>query len=120
MKDYILYHNPRCSKSREALALLQQHHIHPTIIEYLKTPLNMEQLKSLRAHFDLKEFVRTNEPIFKALKLSLNNEPELLAAMAKEPILMQRPIVVCGQKAIIARPTEKILDLWASTKTKMA
>lgn len=80
------------------------------IVEYLKTPLALDALKKLSSHFNLKEFVRHNEPIFKELKLSLEDEDALLRAMVENPILMQRPIVTQGDKAIIARPPEKILS----------
>ncbi|MGV3740019.1 MAG: arsenate reductase (glutaredoxin) [Gammaproteobacteria bacterium] len=111
MSRYTIYHNPKCSKSREALKILQRHQIQPIIVEYLKNPQTLEQIKSLRTHFDLKDFVRTNEPIFKELKLSFDNEDALLLAMSKEPILMQRPIVTHEEKAVIARPPEKVLEL---------
>lgn len=80
------------------------------MIEYLKNPLNLEQLIQLRACFSLNDLVRTSEPIFKELGLSLNSEHQVLEAMVKEPILMQRPIVVYNRTAIIARPPEKALD----------
>lgn len=111
MNPFILYHNPRCSKSRQALEILQSHGVKPIIIEYLKAPLNLEQINQLRSHFDLKDFVRSNEPVFKELNLTLTDEKEVLQAMVEEPILMQRPIVVCGENAIIARPPEKVLAL---------
>lgn len=111
MKQFTLYHNPRCSKSRKALEILQNHGIHPVIIEYLKTPLSLEQITQLRAHFDLKDFIRHNEPIFKELQLTLENETQVLKAISKNPILMQRPILTCDAKAIIARPPEKVLEL---------
>jgi arsenate reductase len=110
MKKYIIYHNPRCSKSRQALEILQSNNIQPIIVEYLKTPLNFEQLVELRSHFDLKDFVRTSEPVFKNLALTLEDETKVLAAMVIEPILMQRPIVTYNGKAIIARPIEKLLE----------
>lgn len=111
MSEYTIYHNPRCSKSRQALALLESHQIKPHIIEYIKSPLSYEQLKELSSHFTLKDFVRTNEPAFKALGLSLENTEEVLHAMVSEPKLMQRPIVVHEAKAIIGRPPEKVLEL---------
>lgn len=109
MNQITVYHNPRCSKSRQALEILQSHGIKPIIIEYLKTPLNLEQITKLRSHFDLRDFVRNNEPTFKELNLTLDDENKVLQAMVDEPILMQRPIVVCGDNAIIARPPEKVL-----------
>ncbi len=111
METYIIYHNPKCSKSRQTLELLKSHHINPIIVEYLKTPLNLEQLIELRSHFDFQDFVRTNEPLFKQLKLNLEDETHVLEAMLKEPILMQRPIVTYKGTAIIARPPEKVLAL---------
>ena len=111
MGVFTIYHNPKCSKSRKALEILQNHHIHPVIIEYLKAPLNLEQMTQLCSHFDLKDFVRYDEPIFKALNLTLENKTNVLNAILKEPILMQRPIVACGEKIIIARPPEKVLEL---------
>ena len=113
MNPFILYHNPRCSKSRQALEILQSHGISPVIIDYLKTPLSLEQINQLRSHFDLKDFVRDSEPVFKELKLTLADEKKVLHAMLEEPILMQRPIITCGDKAIIARPPEKVLELIA-------
>ena len=111
MNPFILYHNPRCSKSRQTLEILQSHGVTPIIIEYLKAPMNLEQITELRSHFDLKDFVRSNEPVFKKLNLTLADERKVLQAMVEEPILMQRPIVTSGNKAIIARPPEKVLAL---------
>ncbi len=111
MSMFTIYHNPKCSKSRQALEILKSHHINPVIVEYLKTPLNHEQLIQLRSHFDLKDFIRSNEPIFKALNLTLDDEDEILRSILKEPILMQRPIVTYGEKTIIARSPENILAL---------
>ncbi|MDP3562573.1 MAG: arsenate reductase family protein [Legionellaceae bacterium] len=111
MNPFILYHNPRCSKSRQTLEILQSHGVTPIIIEYLKSPLNLEQINQLRSHFDLKDFVRNSEPVFKKLYLTLADESKVLQAMVEEPILMQRPIVTSGNKAIIARPPEKVLAL---------
>lgn len=111
MEPVTIYHNPRCTKSRETLALLQEKGITPIVIEYLKTPLNYKELTELKAHFALKDFVRTSESVFKALGLDLKQESEVLQAMAKEPILMQRPIVTHKNKAVIARPPERVLEL---------
>ncbi|WP_454781848.1 arsenate reductase (glutaredoxin) [Legionella sp. WA2022007384] len=112
MQNITIYHNPRCSKSRKTLELLQSKGYEPVVIEYLKTPLNLEQLNSLRAHFTLKDFVRTEEPVFKEHGLSLENEAQVLQAMLKDPILMQRPIVTYKDKAVIGRPPENVLALF--------
>ena len=111
MNSFVLYHNPRCSKSRQALEILERHGIHPIIIDYLKTPLSLETITQLRSHFDLKDFVRDNEPVFKDLKLTFEDEKKILNTMLKYPVLMQRPIVTYGDKALIARPPEKVLEL---------
>ncbi len=113
MQKITIYHNPRCSKSRKTLEILQSKGFEPTIIEYLKTPLDLSQLNALRTHFALSDFVRMDEPIFKALGLSLGNEKEILQAMLREPILMQRPIVTFKNKAVIGRPPEKVLELFS-------
>lgn len=112
MQTITIYHNPRCSKSRKALELIQDKGFSPVIIDYIKTPLDSEQLHALRACFDLKDFVRTDEPAFKELGLSLDDETTLLRAMLTEPSLMQRPIVTFKNKAVIGRPPEKILALF--------
>ena len=114
MNQVTVYHNPRCSKSRQALEILQSHGVTPIIIEYLKVPLSLEQITKLRSHFDLKDFVRSSEPVFKELNLTLADENKVLQAMVEEPILMQRPIVVCGNNAIIARPPEKVLEFMSN------
>lgn len=89
MQEITIYHNPRCSKSRKALEILQNKGLELEIVEYLKTPLSLKQLKNLRAQFDLKDVVRTNENRFKELGLSLDNEMQVLQAMVKEPILIK-------------------------------
>ncbi|KTD74733.1 arsenate reductase (glutaredoxin) [Legionella waltersii] len=114
METIAIYHNPRCSKSREALELIRNHGFNPVVIEYLKTPLDIEQLRALRAHFTLEEFIRTNEPVFKELQLSLKNEDQVLQALVKEPALMQRPIIAFKGKAIIGRPPEKVMEFLSS------
>lgn len=85
--------------------------MNPTIIEYLKSPLNLEQLIELSSYFDLRDFVRTNESVFNKLKLTLEDKDRVLKAMLEDPILMQRPIVTYDGRAIIARPPEKVLEL---------
>ncbi|HAT1595669.1 TPA: arsenate reductase (glutaredoxin) [Legionella pneumophila] len=112
MEKITIYHNPRCSKSRQALEILKNKGFDPIVIEYLKTPLDLEQLKILRNHLALEDLVRTNENVFKELGLSLNNEAQVLDAMVKEPILMQRPIVTFKGKSVIGRPPEKVLELF--------
>ncbi|MFA6302685.1 MAG: arsenate reductase (glutaredoxin) [Legionella sp.] len=114
MDKLTIYHNPRCSKSRQALDILINKGLQPFIIEYLKTPLKQKELEQLRAYFELKDFVRGEEKIFKELGLSLDNEKQIMHAMLKEPILMQRPIITYKNKAVIGRPPEKVLELLGS------
>lgn len=108
MKAVTLLHNPRCSKSRQALHLLNEKGVSVTVVEYLKAPLSYEQLKDLSQQFDFNEFVRKNEAAFKARALSMDDKDAVLKAMAEEPKLMQRPIALCDGKALIARPPEKL------------
>ena len=99
------------------MEILHNHNINPAIIEYLKTPLNLEQIIQLRSHFDLNDFIRHNEPVFNELKLNLEDEASVLSAILQEPILMQRPIVTYAGKAVIARPPEMVLKLIDYAKT---
>ncbi|HLR82779.1 MAG TPA: arsenate reductase (glutaredoxin) [Paenalcaligenes sp.] len=110
-----IYHNPRCSKSREVLALLRERDIEPTIIEYLKTPLNAQELRDLfhAANLTVRDAMRTKEKEYK--ELSLENESlsddELLAAIEQHPRLMNRPFVVTEKGARLCRPTDLVLEI---------
>jgi len=110
-----IYHNPRCSKSRETLALLEQNSIEPEIVEYLKTPLNAEQISTLVNLLELdsaRDMMRTKEDLYKTLELkSQTNEEALIIAMAENPKLIERPIVINGNKAAIGRPPENVLSV---------
>ena len=110
-----IYHNPRCSKSRETLALLEKNSIEPEIIEYLKNPLNAEQISTLVNLLELesaRDMMRTKEDIYKTLELKAQtNEEALIKAMAENPKLIERPIVVNGNKAAIGRPPENVLSV---------
>ena len=110
-----IYHNPRCSKSRQTLQLLQEHNIEPEIVEYLKTPLTANQISSIvnLLGINVRALLRTSEADYKENNLAnpdLTDE-QLLQAMVDMPKLMQRPIVVSGQKAAIGRPPEQVLDI---------
>lgn len=113
MPALILYHNPRCSKSREALSLLEAHHADVEVRPYLKTPLSLEELRALASRLDtpIETLVRTNEPEWKALALDTPTEEEYLAAIAEHPRLLQRPVLDRGDRAVIGRPPEAILAL---------
>ena len=115
MSKIILYHNPRCSKSREALAILQQKDLDIDIIEYLKTPLSLSELHDLLALLGLDNahaMVRNKEAEFKQAGLNKQaSDSELLAAIAAYPKLMERPIGVLNKKAVIARPPERVHEV---------
>lgn len=115
MSQITLYHNPRCSKSRAALALLKDRGDDIRVIEYLKTPPDTSQIKHLAAQLgvSVREMLRNNETVYSKLKLgdATRSEDDLLRAVAKHPILLQRPIAVADKRAVIGRPPEKVLEL---------
>ena len=112
-----IYHNPRCSKSRETLALLEQQGISPEVVLYLQTPPSNETIKTLLNQLGMasaRELMRTKEDIYKELDLkSESNEDALIEAMAANPKLIERPIVIHNDKAKIGRPPESVLELFS-------
>jgi len=109
-----IYHNPRCSKSRLTLALIQESGQEVEIIEYLKESLSFKDLKSILEMLNIKaiELIRTNEIIWKEnYKGKEMTDQELINAMRENPKLIERPIVVKNGQAIIGRPPKKVLDL---------
>jgi arsenate reductase len=108
-----IYHNPRCNTSRKTLALLRDKGIEPTIVEYLKTPYTVAQLKGLLAQLKLpaKAIVRRKEATEAGVDPAKLSEDQLIAAMAKHPIIVERPIVVSGGKAALGRPPENVLKV---------
>jgi arsenate reductase len=108
-----IYHNPRCGKSRQTLALLHEKGIQPEIIEYLKTPYTAAQLKTLLGQLGLpaKAIVRKKEAAEAGVDPAKLSEDQLIAAMAKNPIIVERPIVVSGGKAALGRPPEAVLKV---------
>ena len=115
MKEFIIYRNPRCSKSRQALQLLREAGIEPIIIEYLKRPPRKEELKKISQLLGLrpKDFVRKIEKDFKDnhLSKSLEDDDKIMEAMSLFPKIIERPIVVSGQEAVIGRPPENVQKL---------
>jgi arsenate reductase len=110
----VLLHNPRCSKSRKARELLEARGASFELREYLVQPLCVEELQSLAARLGrpLSEWIRKREPVFSELGCSAeSSETELLAAVAANPILMERPILVRGRRAVVGRPPEDVLAL---------
>lgn len=115
MTDLTLLHNPRCSKSRAALALLQARDLQPRVIDYLNTPLDHHQLRELLVALapPAGDLLRRNETTCRELGLDRPGiaEDTLIAAMAAHPHLMERPILIRGTRAVIGRPPERILEL---------
>ncbi|KPG94006.1 MULTISPECIES: arsenate reductase (glutaredoxin) [Pseudomonas] len=115
MTDLTLYHNPRCSKSRGALELLEARGLTPNVVRYLETPLNAAQIKALLGKLGIsaRQLLRTGEDEYKMLQLADDSlgEAQLIDAIAQHPKLMERPILEVGNKAVIGRPPEKILEL---------
>jgi arsenate reductase len=110
-----IYHNPRCTKSRQTLALLHERGLEPQVVEYLKTPPDAATLADLVAKLGLepRALLRKGEAPYKELKLAdpAKTDAEILAAMAAHPILIERPIVVQGDQARLGRPPEKVLEI---------
>ena len=112
MSSVVIYHNPKCSKSRRALTILQDSGVSFKIIEYLKTPLNATTLRAVLAKLNLPpaELIRSKE--HRALGLTVAvDEAELIDQVVAHPEILQRPIVVVGDKAKIGRPPEQILEI---------
>ncbi|HWV11008.1 arsenate reductase (glutaredoxin) [Pseudomonas sp.] len=115
MTDLTLYHNPRCSKSRAALQLLEERGLTPDIVRYLDTPLSAAELRDLLGKLGIgaRELLRSGEDEYAALGLGATDldDARLIEAMAAHPKLIERPILVVGDKAVIGRPTEKLLEI---------
>ena len=109
-----IYHNPRCRKSREALQLLIDRGIEPEVVEYMKEVPTHEELSDLLMRLNMKpeELLRKNEAVYKKKFKGMNfNDEEWIQVMIENPKLIERPIVVKGVKAIVARPPEEVLGL---------
>jgi len=115
MSTSVFYHNPRCSKSRQALTLLGERGITPEIVPYLDAPPDAHTLRTLLGRLNLpaRALLRTGEEAYRALGLDdpALDEAALIAAMAAHPRLIERPIFVHGERAVIGRPPERVLDL---------
>lgn len=113
--DITIFHNSRCSNSRGALALLREHGIEPTIIDYLATPLTAPELAELVEHLGVpvRDLLRTKEAEYRELGLDgpAVSDAQLIEAVAAHPVLLNRPIVVTPRGAALCRPPEKVLEL---------
>jgi arsenate reductase len=109
-----LYSNPACSKCRTAVALLEEHHVQATAIRYLDDPPTVADLERLMRLLDIDDprlMMRTGETVYAELALADQVGDALLEAISLHPILLERPIFVVGDRAVIARPPERILEL---------
>jgi arsenate reductase len=117
MTDLTLYHNPFCSKSRGALETLEARGLTPNIVRYLETPPNARELQVLLGKLGIsaRALLRTGEEAYKTLNLADPSltEAQLIDAMVANPKLIERPILIAGERAIIGRPPERILELLA-------
>lgn len=115
MTDLTLYHNPRCSKSRAALQLLEERGLTPSIVRYLETPPDVGQLQTLLRQLGIapRQLLRSGEDAYQQLGLAnpALTDAQLIEAMSQHPKLIERPILVAGDKAVIGRPPEKVLEV---------
>lgn len=114
MSTITIYHNPRCQKSRQSLELLRSNNAEPNIVEYLKDTPSAEELKVILAKLNVgpKDILRKGEKIYKEKFKSMDfNDEEWIQVMIENPKLIERPIVVKGNKAVIGRPPENVLEL---------
>lgn len=112
--ETIIWHNPRCSKSRQTLALLEARGIQPKVVKYLKAPPSRQELEFVLDKLDIgpRELMRTGESIYKDLNLKEIDDDELLLhALLEHPKLIERPVVIRGEDVAIGRPPENVLDI---------
>jgi len=112
----IIWHNPKCSKSREALKLLEEKGASSEVFKYLDTPPSREEIVALLQKLGItaRELMRTKEDLYKELGLAkVTDEAKLIDALAEHPKLIERPILIDGNRAVIGRPVEKVIDFLA-------
>jgi arsenate reductase len=114
MSEFTIYHNPRCTKSRATLELLRQRGIEPVIVSYLETPPNAAELRAIVTKLGIvpEQLVRQGEDVYKAKYAGKAlSDSQWIKAMVEDPVLIERPIVVHGQRAVIGRPPENVETL---------
>lgn len=114
MEDITIWHNPRCSKSRNALNLLEEKNIDANVVKYLDETPSKDELKDILSKLNMtaQELMRKGEDVYKELDLkNETNEEKLLDAMIENPKLIERPVIIRGNKAVIARPIENLEEL---------
>ena len=119
MSEYTMWHNPRCSKSRQTLALLEEYGVEPEIVKYVDSPPDKDAIRAAldMLGFEPRELMRKNEAIYSELELDdvKKNREELIDAMAEHPRLIERPVVIRGDRAAVGRPPENVLQLLDET-----
>jgi arsenate reductase len=118
MANVTIWHNPRCSKSRNAAKLLEERGVEAEVVKYLETPPSKEEIKAVLKMLGIsaRELMRTKEAIYKELGLKdVDDEEKLIEAMVEHPRLIERPIVIRDGKAVIGRPPEKVIELVKGT-----
>ncbi len=116
MPELKIYHNPRCSKSRACLQILQEQGLQPELIRYLEDRPSRSELHWLWQRLG-REMLRTGEALYQELGLSEASDEQIFEALVEHPILLERPIVILGEHAIVARPPEKVHLLLAQRPT---
>jgi arsenate reductase len=109
-----IYYNPACSKCRTAQSILDEHGVEAQTLRYLDQPPTLDELRRLMVMLgidDPREMMRTGEPVYAELGLADTSDAELLEAISRHPILLERPIFVVGDRAVVARPPERLLEL---------
>ena len=113
----VIYHNSGCSKSRETLQILQDSNIEPEIIDYLKTPPSAQELKRIVEMLGVsaRDLLRRTEEVYKQADLDNDSlsDDDIINAIVEHPALLQRPIVICGDRAVIGRPPTLVLEIIA-------
>ncbi len=115
MGEYTIWHNPRCSKSRQTLGILEDKGVEAEVVKYLDATPGVEEIKDVLKKLGLsaRELMRTKEEVYKELGLKdVDDEEALIKAMAENPKLIERPIVIKGDKAVLGRPPEKVEELF--------
>ena len=113
--EYIIWHNPRCSKSRQTLGILEEKGVDAEVVKYLEETPSVDEIKALlkKLNISARELMRTKEAIYKELGLKdETDEQKLIEAMASHPKLIERPVVIKGDKVVLGRPPEKVLELF--------
>jgi len=113
MSEVTIWHNPRCSKSRAALTLLQTQGVEPRIVRYLDAPPDAAELRRVLGLLGMTpaELLRRGEPLVQELELAGAEDAQLIAAMADHPALIERPVVIRAQRAVLGRPPERVLEI---------